>query len=259
MKKSRKYLYGALLVFVFFLVMAFLPNTLDSIRYPIGYICLVLFPFFIIAMIVAMIRERIQAKKAAKASALSSAPQAEMAEPVAFDQTAPVNAVSCQPNPVTPQASTPVQPSQNEKKATNIERVHVRGVNNYVDNIIEVATENPDYDMSKSDLIDNYADERVYRYEIDVKANLDLVPEPDNEYDPNAIMVQADGLCIGYVPKGSTAHIRKLMESGRIQSMDLNIGGGKYKEVCENEDDEYEVEKGELKYSAILELHLMDN
>lgn len=143
-----------------------------------------------------------------------------------------------------------------EKKATNIERVHVRGVNNYLTNIISVATENPDYQLTKAELVEDHEDERVYQYDFYVKAG--LVPEPDNPYDPNAIMVQADGLCIGYVPKGSTSHVRKLMESGRIKSMDLKIGGGRYKEVVENDDGEYEIEKNEKNYSAVLELHLAD-
>ena len=108
----------------------------------------------------------------------------------------------------------------------------------------------------KRELQEDFEGERVYQYTFDVKA--DLVPEPDNEYDPNAIMVQANGLCIGHIPKGSTAHIRKLMESGRIKSMNLNIGGGKYKEVYEVDDGEYELDKDTLKYSAVLELHLTD-
>ena len=149
-----------------------------------------------------------------------------------------------------------VQKEPVDQKATNIERVHVRGVNNYLSNIISVATENDDYNLSMEEMVEDHEDERVYQYDFYVKAG--LVPEPDNPYDPNAIMVQADGLCIGYVPKGSTSHILKLMASGRIQSMDLKIGGGRYKEVVENDDGEYEIKKNEKKYSAVLELHLTE-
>jgi hypothetical protein len=30
----------------------------------------------------------------------------------------------------------------------------------------------------------------------------ELVPEPTNKYDPNAIMVQIDGACVGYLSRG---------------------------------------------------------
>lgn len=132
------------------------------------------------------------------------------------------------PDPVPEHVSDPVPPIDHippmqkepvEKKATNIERVHVRGVNNYLTNIISVASENDDYNLALEEMLEDHEDERVYQYDFYVKAG--LVPEPDNPYDPNAIMVQADGLCIGYVPKGSTSHVRMLMESGRIKSMDL--------------------------------------
>lgn len=162
------------------------------------------------------------------------------------------------PAPVQTPAPAPVPsaPAPKAKPSTTTERVHVRGVDKYAANIKAVAWENPDYDLTKKELIEQCPDEKVWQYTFDVKG--DLVPEPDNAYDPNAIMVQANGLCIGYVPKGSTAHIRKLMESGRIQSMRLDIGGGKYKEVYEVEDDKYELDRDERPFSAVLELYLTE-
>lgn len=173
-------------------------------------------------------------------------------------------ALSAQYKPVKPPAPAPSDnpapqppaPVPEPKKATTTERIHVRGLDHYTDNIIAVARENPDYDLTKRELIEECPDEKVWQYYFNV--NGDLVPEPDNPYDPNAIMVQANGLCIGHVPKGSTSHIRKLMESGRIQSMHLDIGGGKYKEVYEDEDDKYEMDKGERPFSAVLELYLTE-
>ena len=173
-------------------------------------------------------------------------------------------ALSAQYKPVKPPAPAPSAdpvpqppaPVPEPKKATTTERIHVRGLENYTDNIKAVARENPDYDLTKRELIEECPDEKVWQYYFIV--NGDLVPEPDNPYDPNAIMVQANGLCIGHVPKGSTSHIRKLMESGRIQSMHLDIGGGKYKEVYEDDDDKYEMDRGERPFSAVLELYLTE-
>jgi hypothetical protein len=171
-------------------------------------------------------------------------------------QSKPAPAPAPAANPA-PQPSAPA-PAPEPKKATTTERIHVRGLDHYTDNIIAVAKENPDYDLTKRELIEECPDEKVWQYYFNVKG--DLVPEPDNPYDPNAIMVQADGLCIGHVPQGSTGHVRKLMESGRIHSMHLDIGGGKYKEVYEDEDEEgkYEMDRGSRPFSAVLELYLTE-
>lgn len=37
-----------------------------------------------------------------------------------------------------------------------------------------------------------------------------LFPEPENEYDPNAIRVTVNGIHVGYVPKLVTAQVRTL-------------------------------------------------
>ena len=43
-----------------------------------------------------------------------------------------------------------------------------------------------------------------------------LVPEPDNPADPNAIKVVYDGKTVGYIPKEETAGIHSLIQSGNI-------------------------------------------
>lgn len=154
-----------------------------------------------------------------------------------------------------PSAAPKANPSPS-KAEDNIERIHVRGVDNYTENIISVASANPAYDLTKKELAEEYFEERVWQYEFCLQGA--LVPEPDNQYDPNAIMVQAEGLCIGYVPKGSTSHVRKLMESGRIKWIDLKIGGGKYKYVYEDEDGNCQLDMVENHYSAVVELHLTE-
>lgn len=237
MNNRRFYKIGLFLSIALFIAMLCMPKTMGSFPAIIGLLSLACIPIFLIALIVSGIR----AKK--KSAATPPAPSAPIPSAPSQPTTAAQSVVSTPPAPTV-------------KRTTNIERVHVRGVDHYTKNVESVGFENPDYNLSKRELQEDFEGERVYQYTFDVKA--DLVPEPDNEYDPNAIMVQANGLCIGHVPKGSTAHIRKLMESGRIKSMNLNIGGGKYKEVYEVEDGKYELDKDALKYSAVLELHLTE-
>lgn len=244
--KKRTWLICLIICLIVLFVSFALPKSMGDTPAMIGGISMVLFVVFLFALIVSSIRSNRKEKHK-----VNDAP------------VAPSSSPSVIPHPITPDpapgsgsAPTPAQSVPVSKKASTVERVHVRGVDKYADNVKSVGTENPDYSMTKRELQDEHPDERVYQYDFYVKAS--LVPEPDNEYDPNAIMVQADGLCIGYVPKGSTAHIRKLMEAGRIKRMDLNIGGGKYKEVSEIDDDEYELEKGSLPFSAVLDLHLTE-
>jgi hypothetical protein len=37
----------------------------------------------------------------------------------------------------------------------------------------------------------------------------ELIPEPDNEHDPNAIMVCIDGVCVGYLSRRNAARYNK--------------------------------------------------
>ncbi len=247
MKNNKRfYTIGLLVCFLVAAGSFFLPESLGdnrSLIFGIGVVCM---PIFVIALIVASVKAKRQAKTLG-----TSEPRSAFTAGVPN----PVPVPSSIPDPAPTGA--PAQAPKPEKNGISTERIHVRGISNYVENILSVATENPDYDLTKKELEEEHPEERVWQYEFHAKGA--LVPEPDNEYDPNAIMVQADGLCIGYVPKGSTAHVRKLMESGRVKSVWLNIGGGKYRGVYENDDGKYELDSGEKDFSAVVELVFTDD
>lgn len=57
--------------------------------------------------------------------------------------------------------------------------------------------------------------------EDDFYGSCDLVPEPDNEVDPNAIRIEVDGELIGYVPAKMCEKIHKLLP--RVSSCDAEI------------------------------------
>ena len=54
---------------------------------------------------------------------------------------------------------------------------------------------------------------------------VDLIPEPENRYDPNAVMVAYNGKQLGYLPRSENRHIAKILNAGlnpyeaRIQSL----------------------------------------
>ena len=141
------------------------------------------------------------------------------------------------------------------------EKHHITGISHYMDNLMQLSEENYEYDYSKRELIDNMLEgERIYQYEFDI-SKAELIEEPSNPYDPNAIKVVLDGLHVGYIKKGSCAHIKKLLASDRIIKISAKAGGGKYKYLSceydfEKDKDVYELERDSANFfvDIILEL-----
>lgn len=52
---------------------------------------------------------------------------------------------------------------------------------------------------------------------------LDLVPEPDNKFDPNAIAIKYDEVMLGYVPKKFSAEVSAMIESGKEMVCSVTI------------------------------------
>lgn len=140
--------------------------------------------------------------------------------------------------------------------APKSETHHVAGVKSYIDNIMELVNENPDYDMSKKEIIESCMDgEKIYQYFLNVK-KVELVPEPTNEHDANAVKVILDGVHVGYIKKGSCSHIKKLLANNSIKSMSADIVCGKYKLVYEDDDAPggYTLERDKTEYGIIIEI-----
>ncbi len=170
---------------------------------------------------------------------------------------APIKTSSVTNNSITPIVNNTVSVSNADAPAKT-EKHHVAGVTHYMDNIMELAEENPDYDMSKKEIVDACMDgQRIYQYYYHAD-KVELVPESTNEYDPNAIKVILDEVHVGYIKKGSCAHIKKLLSNGSIKSITADLVGGRYKAVYENDEDDgrYELVKDSNEYGIILEITL---
>lgn len=137
------------------------------------------------------------------------------------------------------------------------ERHKVAGTTYHLDAIMELAEDNPDYDMTKREIIDEcMEEERIYQYTFP-DGPVELVDEPDNEHDPNAIKVIVAGQHIGYIKRGSTGRIHKLQRSGRVLGVTAEIYGGKYKIVRSVEEyqmQRYELDRDETDYGAAIEV-----
>ena len=158
---------------------------------------------------------------------------------------------------LTPSVSLVYTPKAKPLTALKTENHHVAGVTHYMDNIMSLAVENEDYLKSKKEIVEDYlTDERIFQYYWDV-LKVDLIEEPDNPHDANAVKVLIDGVHVGYIKKGSCSHIKKMLHSEDIVKISAQIGGGKYKYVYEDEETEkYIMDKDELPIGITLVIEL---
>lgn len=140
-------------------------------------------------------------------------------------------------------------------RENDIKTYRVAGVTYYEDNILSLAQENDFYEMTKKELIeDGFEDERIYEYDFCV-SKFEVVPEPDNPHDKNAIKVLADGVQIGHIKAGSCSHLLNVIKENRITKIEGEIKGGKYKYIgYDDETEKYILEKDKIPFYAKLEI-----
>lgn len=123
-------------------------------------------------------------------------------------------------------------PARKKAPSADGERHRVAGTSYRQKEIMTFASKNPDYDMTKKEIIDaDMVDTAIYKYNF-APVSVTLEPEPDNPHDPKAIKVLFNGVHIGYIKSGSCTHVRKLMDADRIASISGRIYGGPSKMVC---------------------------
>ena len=144
-------------------------------------------------------------------------------------------------------ASTEAPPPAPKKPKVDVRSYTVKGVFNHEEEIFhEMMIRNPKFDYTKSELVDCGAvDMNTYEWVPRDGMELDLIPEPDCKYDPNAVKVVIGGHHIGYIPKEKCLEVLELLSSGRIERMSYDLIGGKYKRV----DEDYDFEKDKSTYT----------
>lgn len=140
--------------------------------------------------------------------------------------------------------------TQPAKQPYTTERFKIAGVSYRQKEIESIGEPNPDYDLSKSELLEQYSDgDKIYR--LDFFPKIELVKEPTNKYDNNAIRIMANGVHIGYVPRDKTKRINELIDANKIIFIGADIEGGKYKMIDGNS-----IEKDEFIYYGQLEVRI---
>lgn len=132
----------------------------------------------------------------------------------------------------------------------------VVGESYYKDAIAGLGTITRDYYWPTELLYQKFVEgDRVYKYSFD-ELDAELIPEPNNQYDPNAIRVDVNGVTVGHVAKDNTARIRNMLESGPI--VKANITGGPHKEISETEDGMLASEKEDYDFRVRLSFYEQD-
>ena len=137
------------------------------------------------------------------------------------------------------QASEPASaPRQSaDKPAIRTEKHKVAGISFRTDAVIQLARENPDFNLTKKQLVSRRMyDTPVYKYTFpEPLVTLEL--EPDNPADPNAVKVSFNGLHIGYIKAGSCSRVRRQMLENKIICVTGELHGGPSK-ILETDDPE---------------------
>lgn len=106
---------------------------------------------------------------------------------------------------------------------------HGAGMTHYMDALMELAVENGDYTCTKREfkkfLIIN---RRVYQHKFN-PTKLDLVAEPENIHDKNAVKIILDDRHVGYIRSDETEGLVDLYNSDLVKRVQVVVEGGKYK------------------------------
>lgn len=140
-----------------------------------------------------------------------------------------------------------VEPEVPEVVETPTEMIEIKvaGFDFYQNELKELLTmPNEDYSLSAKAFREEVFD-RCYQFDTEW-LSAEIVPEPENEFDPNALAVYVDGVRIGYVPRKDQAKVNSVTPT----SVDVEIYGGKFKDLDEDDN----IIKGETPYKANLYL-----
>jgi len=165
--------------------------------------------------------------------------------------TAGENAEEPNPSAHTENAMEPA--AELAKPESEVKIYRVAGVEYYLDNLMSMMEPNYLYAYKKQELIDACrTNENVYKQTVNTD-QLELVPEPTNPHDRNAIMVQLGGKLVGYIPAADCEHVLEIIRDDRIISLTCQVEGGKYKMVdedydCMKDKSTYRMETGEDPY-----------
>lgn len=107
--------------------------------------------------------------------------------------------------------------------------LHGTGMEHYMDKLMALAVEDLNYTCTKKEMRDFLIiNRRVYQYKFN-PTSIDLVPEPENLYDRNAVKIVLNDLHVGYIRSSEAEGAADLFNSERVRRVQVSVQGGKYK------------------------------
>lgn len=240
---------GCFLVAAFVLLMAYASFTTEDIGAAFGIFCLLVAAAFVAGGFFAF-----KKSKPAVSSPIyygpGRLPETPATDPVPNE---PPAAVKTEPEKISAPTPSPAPAKEEPKKKNRFYHFHAAGVYYHKNDIVEnLLFENSEYDLKKSEIIDfSMVDEYIYKYE-KYFGIVELVPEPDNPHDKNAIKVIVDNVHVGYVPADITEKVKNILDTKDIVKIDCEIYGGPYK-VLPDEDSSIERGSTDFKCDIFIE------
>lgn len=109
----------------------------------------------------------------------------------------------------------------------NVLRIDVVGEYFRKGEISSLVSGNPLYNLSDANFVQKIEPgKHIYQFKYR-EAEAQLVPEPNNPHDANAIKVLIDDVHVGYIPSERCVELKKIMK--RIKSVNAHIHGGNHK------------------------------
>ena len=103
------------------------------------------------------------------------------------------------------------------------------GESHYKEHLKYVCRRSELADLSDDELrAEGLYDTRIYDYEF-ADYPVELVPEPENPHDPNAIRVMISGLQVAHIARDQTDAVRCLMSSGKVLGIRATVEHGDYR------------------------------
>ena len=109
--------------------------------------------------------------------------------------------------------------------------VKVAGIEYHSNEMAAISTIMKKWDMTDEQIRKKYPGKKIYHYYFTTDP-VELIPEPTNQHDPNAIKVVIAGQHVGYIPKTDTELVQAFLVIPHL--ITAQISGGDYKIINED-------------------------
>lgn len=109
----------------------------------------------------------------------------------------------------------------------------VVGVSYYPDGIRAISHITPAW--RKKNTPDTSGPVTVYKYEFDTKP-VELIPEPENPHDKNAVKVVINGHKVGHISAEEAPHVKEILKRRDVKYISAVVNGGDRKTIYPNGD-----------------------